>query len=608
MRLGIDFGTTNSSAAIYEGEGERLTPIPVDPRAENPTIMPSLLYIDRHGAVETGTAAADAYLQHETGRPILWRQRQAGEIATTVASWENEPIEFWQQVNVYVDDAANGRLLQSIKATLFRRRYEGTQIFERFYTIEHLIAMVLRVLKGAAERTVNGACDDLLLGRPVHFSRNPLADSRAESILLKAAFMAGFRDVRLQPEPVGVVHLLHRQTRERQTGLVFDFGGGTLDLTVAQFGGKSAPEVLATAGVVVGGDDFNRRLMRTLLPHFSAHDEGCVPGEMADKLLAWQTMPELSRPAALHTLRELAKKHPSQRQQLNTLETLVTCNLGFSLFAEVERVKKQLSTQEAVTLNFDYEDDGAGSIHIRETITRKRFERLISSELSEVAEGIDTVMARSGLRAEDIHLVLRTGGSSLIPACIDLLVERFGADKLHPIDPLTSVVGGIAVAAHDLTPVNVISDSLISNIQSASGREYRVDRIRIGVACYTDWPFEVSRVPAALVDLSMIQTANLDRESDAPDTLRFTLTRPARVYVAFDASIVRLPMWLRDYSFTPIHLEIEDEFANIKHTMRLYTRDTPAGEVTLGAPCEDSTEMPNVHYFVVVGAALRPLQ
>lgn len=605
MRLGIDFGTTNSAAAIYDGE--TLTPIPVDSRADNPTIMPSLLYIDRHGRVEVGTAAADAYLQHETGRPIMWRQRQAGEIATTIAGWDNEVIEFWQQVNVYIDDAANGRLLQSIKATLFRRRYEGTQIFERFYPIENLIAMILRQLKESAERIVSQSCDDLLLGRPVNFSHNPLADSRAESILLKAAYLAGFRDVRLQPEPVGVVHLLHRQTSEQRTGLVFDFGGGTLDLTVAQFGGTSTPQVLATAGVVVGGDDFNRRLMTTILPYFSAHDGGVLPADLGDKLLAWQTMPELSRPAALYTLRELAKEHPSQRQQLRALETLVTCNLGFSLFGEIERVKKSLSTDEAVTLHFDYDDESVGGIHIHETITRKRFERLIAAELAEVAEGIDSVIARSGLRPDDIDLVLRTGGSSLIPACIALLTERFGAEKLHPIDPLTSVVGGIAVAAHDLAdhdlnPSRTVPDTLIMNIHSASGREYRQTRMRIGVAPYTDWAFEVSRAPAALTDLLMIQTANHDRDSDTADLLRFTLARPARVYVAFDASVVQLPAWLRDFTFAPLHLEIEDEFANLRHTLRLYTRDFPAGEVTLGGAASESSEAPNVHYFVLAAS------
>lgn len=590
MRLGLDFGTTNSSAAVFDGDA--LRPIAVDPSNDNPYILPSLLYIDRRGDVVVGAGAAEAYLRDETGRPVSWRRREVGDIATTVASWENDPIEFFQRVTAFVDEAANGRLLQSLKAALFSGRYNGTQIFDRYYKLEALIALILRPLKTAAEQMLGQTCESLLLGRPVRFSHNPLIDSRAESILLKAAHLAGFRDIVFQYEPVGVAHLVHRTSRERQTVLVFDFGGGTLDLTVAEVGGTHPPRILATTGVVVGGDDLDRRVMSLLLPHFGVGENGVLPAEVGDKLLAWQTMPELSRPGQLERIRRLAKQHPAHRLQLEALQTLVSRNLGFALFKEIERAKKQLSEQDTVTLRFEYE-----AIQITETITRRRFDRLIADEMRLVTEGIESVLAQAGRSADEIDVVLRTGGSSLVPACGQLLADFFGADRLHAIDPLVSVVGGFAVAAHT-TIKEEVESALVTDVRSVSGRECAVSHVQIGAVPYTDWNFTVSRIPSKLDGLPMIQTPNHDRES--ADGLCFTLLRPARVYVAYDADAAQLPGWLQQFTPEPMQVEIEDEFANIARTLRVYGRDYPAGEIALGGAQAAHALPPSVHYVVII--------
>src|SRR5690606_8302860 len=126
----------------------------------NPYVMPSLIYIDRSAQETVGAQAASDYLQYETGRPVRWRQREAGEIEVMVANQEgNNPIEFVQTVSVMVDEAANGRLIQSIKTALFNERYEGTRIFGRFYRVEELIAIILRRLKQAAEQQTGQRCN-----------------------------------------------------------------------------------------------------------------------------------------------------------------------------------------------------------------------------------------------------------------------------------------------------------------------------------------------------------------------------------------------------------------------------------------------------------------
>ncbi|GAB4521196.1 MAG: hypothetical protein OHK0046_32270 [Anaerolineae bacterium] len=576
MRLGLDFGTTNSAIALYDGQAYH--PLISDPLNDNIYITPSLLYIDREGQVTIGAAAANAYLEGETGRPVRWRQREAGEFGVTVASFEGDPIDFLQTVNVLVDEAANGRLLQSIKAALFNGRYEGTQIFGKFYRIDNLIAMILRFLKDAAERQLNEPCDAIVMGRPVRFSDNPLADSRAESILLKAAYLAGFKEVTLELEPNGIAYLQHRASTTRQTVLIFDFGGGTLDLTIAEIGGDTPPRILATEGVLVGGDDLDRRIMESLLPYFGGGDDGRLSPEMSDKLLAWQTMPVLSQPHHMERILYF-KRHSSDPAPFNALETLVTRNLGFKLFKEIERVKRELSTHRSVTLHFQHED----VIDIRHTITRRRFERMIDAEIQMVERGIQRVLAKAGTAPGTIDAVLRTGGSSLVPAFYDLLTQIFGSEKQQEIDPLVSVVGGFAVAAHDYVPPTIIPLSQIAeHITLGSGRPFKVSRTGINTLCFADRDYMINRIPGALIGLPLLRLPNLDLESEGDAAVQFDLKMPARVLVAYDSAATQLPFWLREFEFENMQIEIVDEYAMITRIMRVYSRVFPAGQVMLG--------------------------
>jgi len=158
---------------------------------------------------------------------------------------------------------------------------------------------------------------------------------------------------------------------------VFDFGGGTLDLAVAEVGGAAAPRILATRGVLVGGDDLDSRIMQSLFRHFGADsrtlDDRPFPAQVLECLLTWQTMPELTRPYYRGLLADL-KRTSTQPRAVGALETLVSRNLGYRLFTEIERVKKVLSTQTAARLDFEY-----GDIRIHRLITRGQFEAMIAA-------------------------------------------------------------------------------------------------------------------------------------------------------------------------------------------------------------------------------------
>ncbi len=583
MRLGIDFGTTNSAAAVFDGQ--QLHPIHIfSPKSSD--ILPSLIYVDRQHHAKLGLEAAGEYAQRETGRAVRWRRKNAGTVSFWVASTGGSPILVTEDVSVLYDDAAYGRLLQSVKTALRNEVYSGTQIFDRFYTLDELIALVLGKLKSAAETQLGEECTEVVIGRPVKFSDKGWVSNRAEEIIYKGARLAGFKAISFNAEPIGALYVYHIAAQTRQRVLVFDFGGGTLDLTVAEVGGGIAPKVLATRGVLVGGDDLDRRIMLSLLKYFGEDPSRNLrlPPEFVDLLDNWQSMPELSRPQHEDTLRTLrfGSKHP---ETIDALRSLVSRNLGFALFTEIERAKRELTSNLAVTLKFQRE-----AIRIHERITRSQFESMIKPEIRQVREGLEQVMREADVTSADLDAVLRTGGSSLVPAFVRLLEEMFGADRLREMDPMVSVVGGLSIIAQEDAGlwgdyrVKYVDqpDELVTNLSTSGDVKYGLYKMQIGAKCYADLETVIRRIPVELSGFVGIQSAYADRENTESGFLRFKLSSPARIYIAFPTGASNIPHWLRSFTYlNDMTLEVEDEWYGVRR-LQLYSQTFPAGEVILG--------------------------
>ena len=581
MRIGIDFGTTNSSVAYYDGN--TLHPIQLDPHNENPYVLPSLIWINRDYEMRLGTPAALEYLERETGRRIVWAKRDIGAIEMIVAGAGSNPIHYWHDVNVVTDIAANGRLLQSVKTALRDPRYKGTNIFERYYSLDELIAMLLKAMKERAEQQLEETCDSVVLGRPVRFSDDPAVTERAEVILFRAARFAGFSDITFQMEPIAAAHLYHITRDQRQRALVFDFGGGTLDLTIAAVGGRTAPRIIATRGVLLGGDDLDRRIMRSLFKYFGEGvrvDHGRdFPPDYLDQLHTWQTMPELSRPEPLSKIRTF-QKTSTNPNAMRALETLVTQNVGFQLFREIERTKKDLTLNLITRLNFQHQH-----IHIQERLLRRNFEKLIVADVATAATSIQRVLADAGMTASQIDVVLRTGGASLVPAFVDMLSSVFGHDKIRKMDPLTSVGGGMAVVAHKESLPTPRYAYRYANpfayIKATSGHAYRHTILRAHRPCYTDRDYPIISLPLDLSGLHAIQTADCDFESTAQKLIRFKLNRACAVYVIYQAKAKLLPRWLRSFNLLP-DIQVDIDSIGGRYPFLIYRRDLEAGAYALG--------------------------
>ena len=466
MRLGIDFGTTNTSAAVYDGE--KLVYIPLDPQNGSEYNLRSMIYVDDHHRVRLGVDAVQTFLREDTGRPVVLEEKVVGTIENTVASQGFEtgeqggPITIIYDVHVNEDVGIRGRLLQSIKTGLRSSAYRGTKIFGRFYTVEELIASILRHVRQRSEAYLGQPVDGALIGRPVIFSDDGAEDRLAEEKLRRAANLAGFAEVDFLPEPLAAAAFYVNRTPRAQTLLVFDFGGGTLDLTVIKVhtdtGQEVQQEVLSAVGVLVGGDDLDSAIMRgKVAPYFGTESAIDVnfdgrlvpfPEPLAQLLEQWQTIPALTRPENIPIIKR-GIQYGNDRAAFGALETLATQNYGFALFQAIEQAKRELSEADAATIRLQ-----VGDFPLAAELARIEFNRLIAYEQAEVRRGIREAVAAAGLQPQEVDVVVATGGSSSIPAFQALLRHELPGAELVVSDVFGSVTGGLAIQAYRQQPVS----------------------------------------------------------------------------------------------------------------------------------------------------------
>jgi hypothetical chaperone protein len=441
MHVGLDFGTTNSSAAIYDGD--TLTLLPLDPVNTSQSILRSTLFITREGAPFIGREAINRFTEGNVGREIEYEWKYIGDAEITFAEFGT----VIQALYVTVDANAPGRLFQSLKTGLRDKSFTKTNVFGKQYTLESLIAVALRLILERIQHVLGQPVTSMVIGRPVHYAVNSDADLLAFQRMQAACALAELPNVTFLEEPSAAALSYARSAQGRQHVLVFDFGGGTLDVTVMQLDGKGGRTVLATDGVPVGGDLLDQRLvMGRMLPHFGA---GAtlgprrlpLPAHLLENLSQWQTITDLTQPKYLAIIDE-AIAIGDKPQELRALRSLVRQNYGLPMYEEVERAKVRLSEARETALAMHM-----GDIDFEERIPRWDFERLIGPDVREVERCIDRALERAGLAAAEIDVILRTGGSSRIPRFVRMLADKFGAEKLQEMDVFTGVASGLALAA-----------------------------------------------------------------------------------------------------------------------------------------------------------------
>ena len=448
LSIGIDFGTSNSSVAVYDPSAPLRVGAPnvrlleLDAHANDRRVMRSLLYIPRDGEIVAGQRALDMYTEQNTGREVRMERRYLGEVKMTFSD-----MEVVKDAYAMVDVNEPGRLFQSLKRFLAVTSFKKTDVFGTDYSLEELVATLAQQMVRAAEAALGSRISSLVVGRPVRFDDDDEKDRVALARLKEAWGRVGLDQVSFMEEPVAAAH--HHASEARLVAgtrfLVFDFGGGTLDITVAEALGESI-NVLATGGVALGGDLLDSRIMETrIAPKFGRgaryQPEGLpVPSHIFARLRTWQTIVELNRPDRLEIIRGARNKSDSPRE-LAALESLVTRNRGLELFRAIERAKITLSDEEQAEVRLQ-----ADEIDLAEGITRDEFEAAIGAQVKSSRACVLDAVRRAGVEPEEIALVITTGGSSLIPVFRNGLREALPNAELTAASTFTSVAAGLALA------------------------------------------------------------------------------------------------------------------------------------------------------------------
>ena len=446
MIIGMDFGTTNSGMSVFDGE--RLKLIPLDPSNQNASVARTALYITNDRMVHIGRNATDTYYEQNLNRPSKLERVRVGEVEMTFA----EIGTFIQDVYIEKDVFSPGRLFLSFKMALSSPKYLGTVVGNEYYFLEDIIATYLYVSKKRAEAFLEHEVDTIVLGRPVRFSDEQEQNNIARERLLQSAFRAGYKKVYLQYEPIAAAYHYEQSIDKEQNVLIFDFGGGTLDISIMRIGNPKTRAVLATGGIPIAGDIFDQKIVRKKLPrHFGEgghythiNQKLPIPSSFYDAFSNWQDLLALQLPERIGSIKMIART-ANEPLKIRALMNLITSNYALKMFDFAEQQKRVLSAKDQTLLHFD----GPG-FAVRDILTKTEFEHLIRSDIRAISARLDNVITQAGLKSEQIDAVIRTGGSSQIPAFIDMLASRFGTDKVKNIDAFSSVTSGLGLIAHEI--------------------------------------------------------------------------------------------------------------------------------------------------------------
>ncbi len=438
LKVGIDFGTSNSGVGIYQDNQVHV--LPIDSNNIVPEVVKTILYITQDYQHFIGQEAVELYYKQNINRQRRFVKKWAGEI-----DYRGSDMHYVRDIYVYVDELQPGRLLQFIKTALRSEKYQGTQVFDRYYSLSDIISAYLLALKQRAEALLGDEIYGVTLGKPVKFSQDSEQDLKAQNTLHQAALEAGFKQVDFELEPVAAALYYELSLSKPQNVLIFDFGGGTLDLTIMRLGDPHHRNVYASGGINIAGSDFDRAIIqKRMLPHFGKglvqHDPEIV--NLIQTLPDWAALPELSTPRAKAEL-ERAIQAGEAPVRLKALESLIFNDLAFSFYNMVEATKITLSSWGVAVASMKEKD-----LDIWELYTRRQFEKDIREHGEQIEQVLMDTVTASGLELDQIDAVVKTGGSSNIPVFSEMLGRIFGTDKVKASDVFNSVTAGLAIKAH----------------------------------------------------------------------------------------------------------------------------------------------------------------
>jgi molecular chaperone DnaK len=402
--VGIDLGTTNSAIAIKKIQVE------IIPNKENEMITPSCVAF-RQKKKLLGLSGKTECI---AGKHALeWLKQDPANTVTAVKrlmgrSFDNPEVQ---------------KLVSDPRQVVFiRRQTRGTEnslvlvLNEKEYTPEAISSEILKKLCADAGDRLKDKVEFAVITVPAYFNDKQKHATRT------AAALAGIKVQRLLPEPTAAaISFGVDQVNEADvnTVLVFDFGGGTFDLSVLTISGGQFIEQGKGGNMWLGGEDIDRQLMDHVLDVTAQEND-------------------------------IDHIHALINQQTEQVKNQF---LG-ELKGQVEQAKIRLSQEQEAYIEILglLKDDDGDLLDVDVTLTRDRFATLVQPV-------VDTAMDLTRKLLADIHMpedlidrVLLVGGSSHIPCIIAAVQEMFGAEKVRVHDrPMLAIAEGAAILSHRLS-------------------------------------------------------------------------------------------------------------------------------------------------------------
>lgn len=412
--IGVDFGTSNSTAAYRKGGEPVLVPL-----EGGKADLPSTVFFD-----------------FETGRPRYGRDA----------------------IEAYVG-GVEGRFMRALKSILGSSlEADFTYVAGKRVAFADIIAGFVRTIRETAEEHLGGPIDTVVAGRPVRFvDGDDVGDRRAQKTLEQIFRTAGFREVSFQYEPIAAALDYERSVDREEVALIADLGGGTSDFSVVRISPEGrrrvdrSRDILATGGVHVGGTDLDRLAnLRAVMPELGLdsqlkRDFGdgliTIPRHVFVSLSTWQKIHLLYDRAILREVDDYLRLADSPRL-IERLKRVLEERLGHRIALEVERAKIDLTDRDATRIVLDAVEAGMGV-----GLEREGFEAIIAAETEAIRRALDRTLAEAGLGAERISALFLTGGTTAIPVVRRALLEAVPDAAVVEGDRFGSVGIGLALEA-----------------------------------------------------------------------------------------------------------------------------------------------------------------
>ncbi|MBW2715011.1 MAG: molecular chaperone DnaK [Deltaproteobacteria bacterium] len=366
--IGIDLGTTNSAVAVMEGG--QATIVTND---EGGRTTPSVVAFTEDGERLVGSIARRQSVTNPKGTIYSIKRfmgRRLGEVP--------------EEISLVPFDVIEGK--------------EGTaevKVGDTTYSPPEISAMILQKLKAAAESQLGGEVTAAVITVPAYFN-----DAQRQATK-DAGQIAGLDVKRIINEPTAAALAYGLDKKEDQKIAVYDFGGGTFDISILEVG-ENVVEVKATSGDShLGGDNLDQRVIDYLIAEFKK-DQGL----------------DLSKDSmALQRLREAA-----------------------------EKAKHELSTAQSTDINLPYiTADQSGPKHLTLKLTRAKFEQLVEDLVERSLEPCRQALADSGFSTSEIDEVILVGGTTRIPLVQQKVKDLFQREPNRTVNPDEVVAVGAAI-------------------------------------------------------------------------------------------------------------------------------------------------------------------